>query len=225
MPSKLEKFADFEKFRNCFSMPFHKLAEGFPLKGKWKSDYFGNENPLVLELGCGRGEYTVGLAGAHRNRNYVGMDIKGNRMWTGASEAIQQRLNNVAFLRARIDFIDHCFAPGEVSEIWITFPDPQPQKPRERKRLTHPRFLDLYRRILGKDGIVHLKTDSSLLYKYTLAVIDLEGLPLLFNFDDLYAQCPAELSALTGIKTYYERLFTEKGETIRYVCFRLQKET
>src|SRR5687767_6021952 len=150
MPSKLQKFAEVESFPNCFVLPYADLSKGFPLKGKWRKEYFKNEHPLVLELGCGRGEYSIGLAQKHPEKNFVGVDIKGNRIWTGARQALEQKMQNVAFLRTRIDFIELCFAEDEVDEIWITFPDPQPQKPRARKRLTHPLFLERYRKFLKK---------------------------------------------------------------------------
>ena len=142
MPNKLQKFADFNQFENCFFLPFEKINVGLELKGKWTSNYFKNNHPIVVELGCGRGEYTVGLARKNSHKNFIGVDIKGNRIWTGAKQALDEKLSNVAFIRTRIDFTDACFSEGEVDEIWITFPDPQPQKPRERKRLTNKKFLD-----------------------------------------------------------------------------------
>jgi len=221
MPSKLEKFADYNSFPNCFSFAFEQIPQGFAGKGKWHSDVFKNDNPIVLELGCGRGEYTVGLAANTPGKNFIGVDIKGNRIWTGATQAIEAGLSNVAFLRTRIDFIEHGFAPGEISEIWITFPDPQPQKPRARKRLTNKLFLDRYQKILKPGGLVHLKTDSTSLYEYTLEVIAENNLPLLIATDDLYNNCPPGREELTRIKTYYEQLFTAKGERIKYCCFQL----
>jgi tRNA (guanine-N7-)-methyltransferase len=221
MPSKLEKFEELETFSNCFKFFFENIPAGFAVKGEWRNTLFHNQNPIVLELGCGKGEYTIGLAQKHPEKNFIGVDIKGNRIWTGAKSAIDNKLQNVGFLRTRIDFIDHCFAPNEVDEIWITFPDPQPQKTRERKRLTHPMFLGRYRKFLKKDGIVHLKTDSTSFYEYTLQVIKEENLPLLWHTNDLYKNCPADRQELITIKTYYEALFTAKGEDIKYVCFRL----
>lgn len=220
MPSKLEKFADFKSFNNCYELFFEQLPQGFPLKGQWHKTVFKNNNPIVVELGCGRGEYTIGLAEHHHEKNFIGVDIKGNRIWTGAKHALDHDLNHVAFLRTRIDFIDYCFAEGEVSEIWITFPDPQPQKTRERKRLTNPKyFLNRYKKILKPGGLVHLKTDSTSFYEYTLGVIQEEKLNLLFSTNDLYNNCPSDREELTRIKTYYEDLFTKKGERIKYLCF------
>jgi len=222
MPSKLEKFADLETFDNCFNFFFEELQTGFPLKGKWHNEVFKNQNPIVVELGCGRGEYTIGLAEHNTNKNFIGVDIKGNRIWTGAKHAIDHNMSHVAFLRTRIDFIDHCFDANEVSEIWITFPDPQPQKTRERKRLTNPKFfLERYKKILKPGGLVHLKTDNTGFYEYTMEVIKENNLNLLFATNDLYNNCPADREELTRIKTYYEKLFTEKGERIKYCCFQL----
>lgn len=219
MPSKLEKFEELETFANCTKFYFEDIPAGFPLKGKWRQTMFDNNNPIVLELGCGRGEYTIGLAQKHPEKNFIGVDIKGNRIWTGAKYAIDHELKNVAFLRTRIDFIDHCFGNEEVDEIWITFPDPQPQKTRARKRLTHPMFLDRYRKFLKKNGIVHLKTDNTGFYEYTLEVIKEQNLRLNWHTPDLYKNCPADRQELITIKTYYETLFTGKGEDIKYVSF------
>lgn len=222
MPSKLEKFADLNSFSNSFDLFFDQLEQGLPLKGKWHKEVFKNENPIVIELGCGRGEYTIGLAENNPHKNFIGVDIKGNRIWTGAKHALDNHLTNVAFLRTYIDFIEHCFGPGEVSEIWITFPDPQPQKTRERKRLTNPDlFLKRYKHILKPGGLVHLKTDSTSFYEYTMEVIKERNLPLLFATNDLYKNCPPDREELTRIKTYYEGLFTAKGEDIKYCCFKL----
>ena len=221
MPSKQEKFADFETFKNCFSFFFQNLEVGFPLKGKWRSDYFKNNNRLVLELGCGKGEYTIGLATQHAENNYIGVDVKGNRIWTGATQALERKLENVGFIRTRIDFIDYCFDENEVDEIWITFPDPQPQSTRKRARLTNPIFLERYRKFLKKGGLVHLKTDSTSFYEYTLEVIEENKLPLIWQTNNLYQNCPADRQELITIKTHYEKLFTEKGEDIKYVCFKL----
>lgn len=221
MPSKQEKFVDLEQFKNCFSFSFEEINTGFDVKGKWTNTVFCNNNPIVLELGCGKGEYTVGLGAANNNKNFIGVDVKGNRIWTGAKQALDQGLANIAFLRTRIDFIDHCFTENEVDEIWITFPDPQPQKPRARKRLTHPLFLNRYKKILKQNGIIHLKTDSTSLYNYTLEVIAEEKHELIWHTNNLYQNCPEDRKELVEIKTHYEKLFTDRGEDIKYVCFRL----
>jgi tRNA (guanine-N7-)-methyltransferase len=221
MPSKQEKFVDFNSFQNCFTLHFENISKGFALKGKWHEEYFKNLNPIVLELGCGKGEYSVGLAKNNPTKNYIGVDIKGNRIWTGAKGAIDTKLNNVAFLRTRIDFIEHCFSENEVSEIWITFPDPQPQKTRARKRLTHMMFISRYQKFLKPGGLVHLKTDSTSFYEYTLEVIKENNFTLLFNTNDLYTNCPEGREELINIKTHYEKLFTDKGEKIKYCCFKI----
>lgn len=221
MPSKLEKFADFNTFQNSFTLYYQNLQTGLPLKGKWHQEYFKNGNPIVLELGCGKGEYTVGLAKNNPDKNYVGVDIKGNRIWSGAKKALDTKMHNVAFVRTRIDFIEHCFAPGEVSEIWLTFPDPQPQKTRTRKRLTNMIFLKRYQKFLKPGGLVHLKTDSTSFYEYTLEVVKENNFRLIFSTDDLYNNCPPGREELINIKTRYEKIFTEKGERIKYCCFKI----
>jgi len=221
MPSKLEKFADVDVFPNCFILFYADLSKGLPIKGNWLKDYFKNDNPIVLELGCGKGEYTIGLARKNPDKNYIGVDVKGNRLWTGAKQALDEKLTNVAFLRTRVDFIEQCFGPAEISEIWITFPDPQPQKTRARKRLTHMLFLNRYKKILRPGGIIQLKTDSTSLYEYTLEVIKENHFPLLFNTNDLYKNCPKGREELIEIKTHYEKLFTDKGEDIKYCSFKI----
>ena len=222
MPNKLEKFAELDTFENTFAFHFFNIDDGFDKKGKWHSEVFKNNNPIVVELGCGRGEYTIGLAEHNTSKNFICVDVKGNRIWTGAKHATINNMKHVAFLRTRIDFIDHCFAENEVSEIWITFPDPQPQKNRARKRLTNPDFfLNRYKKILKPGGLVHLKTDSTFFYEYTMDVIKEKKLTLLFSTNDLYKNCPEGREELTRIKTYYEGLFTAKGEDIKYCCFKL----
>ena len=221
MPSKQEKFIEFDTFKNCFTLFFENISKGFLLKGRWHSDYFKNSNPIVLELGCGKGEYTIGLSENNHSKNYIGVDIKGNRIWVGAKYAIENNLNNVAFLRTRIDFIEHCFLENEIDEIWITFPDPQPQSTRKRSRLTNPLFLNRYKKILKKGGLIHLKTDSTSLYEYTLQVIEENKNLIIWQTDNLYQNCPDNRQELIQIKTHYEKLFTDKGENIKYICFTL----
>ena len=169
---KLEKFAEVATFPNVFELPFLFKSGDFVLKGKWHDNYFKNENPLVLELGCGKGEYTVGLAEKFPNKNFIGIDIKGSRLWRGAKFALENKMKNVAFVRTRIDHIEMVFAFAEVDEIWITFPDPQPQKTRERKRLTSPMFLNRYTKILKPGGILNLKTDNFQLYEYSKQIAE-----------------------------------------------------
>ena len=221
MPSKQEKFIAFDTFKNCFTLFFENISKGFLLKGRWHSDYFKNSNPIVLELGCGKGEYTIGLSENNQSKNYIGVDIKGNRIWVGAKYAIENNLNNVAFLRTRIDFIEHCFLENEIDEIWITFPDPQPQSTRKRSRLTNPLFLNRYKKILKKGGLIHLKTDSTSLYEYTLQEIEENKNLIIWQTDNLYQNCPDNRQELIQIKTHYEKLFTDKGENIKYICFTL----
>lgn len=220
--NKLKKFAEMETFDNVFQYPFAVVErEGFPLKGNWKRDFFKNDNPIVLELGCGKGEYAVGLARRFPGKNYIGVDIKGARMWTGAKAAVKEGISNVAFLRTNIELIDRFFEAGEVSEIWITFPDPQMKK--VRKRLTSTRFLELYRNILVADGIVHLKTDSPFLYTYTDALVKLNELPTGINTADLYHSDVVD--DILEIKTFYEQQWLDRGLTIKYIKFHLDHTT
>ena len=219
---KLKKFAEVNSFGNCFFLSFDESrAEGLPLKGKWHSNYFKNNNPIVLELGCGKGEYTVGLAERYPDKNFIGVDIKGNRIWTGAKTAVDNKMNNVAFVRTRIDFIDTCFADNEVNEIWITFPDPQPLKSRIRNRLTNMMFINRYKKILGDGGIINLKTDNEPFYDFTKEVIAENKMELLDATNDLYADINIRDEALTSIKTHYEKMFSKKGFKICYLKFRV----
>ena len=216
--NKLRKFADMETFSCVFQYPFAAVKEApFPLRGRWNAEYFGNDNPIVLELGCGKGEYAVGLARRFPDKNYIGVDIKGARMWTGAKTVEQEHLGNVAFLRTSIELIEHFFTPGEVAEIWITFPDPQMKK--VNKRLTGTRFLANYRKILADGGLVHLKTDSPFLYTYTREMAQLNALPVLVDTPDLYAGDRDD--DILAIKTYYEQQWLARGKTIKYLQFRL----
>ncbi len=217
---KLRKFRENETFA-CFVQPaFESVFEGdHPLKGHWNSDFFRNDRPIVLELGCGKGEYTVALAERDPSRNYIGIDIKGARMWRGAKTATERGMANVGFLRTRIEFIDALFAEGEVSEIWITFPDPQLKTRRARKRLTSPLFLARYARLLAADGRIHLKTDSKHLHAYTRAVIDRYALPLEAAEADIYGSGFADETL--SVKTAYESRFLEMGLPITYLRFRL----
>ena len=194
----------------------------FRLKGRWHGEWFRNDRPIVLELGCGKGEYTVGLAEKYPEKNFIGIDIKGARMWKGARESYLKKLPNAAFLRTRIEFIRSFFAPGEVEEIWLTFPDPQPKRKREKKRLSGPVFLNLYRSFLRNNGIVHLKTDSRELYDYTLSVVTANSLDILNSLTDLYNELPGD--PLLSIKTYYEEIFLKQGIPITYLAFRLPDE-
>lgn len=215
---KLARFAENETFPNLFQHTSYNIREeGFPMKGKWGSEYFHNDNPIVLELGCGKGEYTLGLARRYPDKNFIGVDRKGARLWRGCKTALEEQLPNVAFLRTAIDDIFYYFGENEVSEIWITFPDPQPMK--ERKRLMSPHFVDKYQHFLKSDAILHLKTDSRLLYDYIREVIPQQQWQLLEDIEDVYAgEAPL---ILTEIQTFYEKHWLEGGSTISYVCWKL----
>lgn len=219
---KLKKFAEVSAFNNCFFLSFEDSKEkGLSLKGKWSKEYFKNNNPIVIELGCGKGEYTVGLAQRFPDKNFIGVDIKGNRIWTGAKTALENKMNNVAFIRTRIDFIESCFSEQEVSEIWITFPDPQPQKTRVRNRLTNMMFVNRYRKILRAGGSINLKTDNEPFYEFTKEVIADNKLKLIDSTNDLYGDEMKRDEVLTNIKTYYEKKFSELGFKICYLKFEL----
>lgn len=209
------------EFSNVFQPTFEELKAGFSIKGKWKSDIFKNNYPLVLELGCGKGEYSVGLARKYPNKNFLGIDVKGSRMWKGASDALNERMSNVAFLRTRIEFIEYCFSENEVDEIWITFPDPQIKKKRAKNRLTHPKFLQLYSSVMQDNGLIHLKTDSQFLHGYTLGIIEGHQHFLEDAEHDIY-NAVLERENM-DIKTHYEKLFLEKNMPISYLRFRLKK--
>ena len=218
--NKLRKFAQMEAFHHVQQPSLELLNKGYVFKGNWKKRFFKNENPLVLELGCGMGEYSVGLAEKFPEKNFLGIDIKGARIWKGASVALEKELKNVGFLRIRIDWIEKCFAKNEVDEIWITFPDPQLKKRREKKRLTHPVFLKRYANILIKDASIHLKTDSQFLHGFTLGVIAGEKHSLEDSTHDLYNSSVAREHM--EIKTHYEQIYLERGISITYLSFRLK---
>lgn len=208
---KLIRFAELLTFKNVLQYP-----EG--IAGKWH-EHFGNENPITLELACGKGEYTVGLARLHPQRNFIGIDLKGNRIWVGAKKAINENLKNVAFLRSQIERITEFFGEGEVSEIWITFPDPQLRYSKAKKRLTHPRFLRLYQKILKPSGNIHLKTDSPDLYRFTKEVLSRYNCNILADIDNVYAQ--GNVSDELSIKTHYEALDIAQSNRIHYLSFTL----
>ena len=222
--NKLARFAENKILPNVFQPTREEALDNYPLKGKWRSEVFKNENPIVLELGCGKGEYSVGLAKSFPNKNFIGIDIKGARFWFGAKEAVEKNLNNVAFLRTQIELVDCFFDHDEVDEIWITFPDPQIKYRRTKHRMTHPDFLDRYKKILKKDGIVHLKTDSEFLHGYTLGLLQGQGHEIISAHHDIYGAPEYEPGTplLREIKTYYEGLFSAKGKTITYIKFRIK---
>lgn len=215
--NKLKKFAEMDSFHCALQYPREiLLSEGFPFVGKWNKDFFKNDGSITLELGCGKGEYTVALAKANPDRNYIGVDIKGARMWTGAKEVEDNKISNASFLRAEIENIDKFFAPGEVDEIWITFPDPQLQK--TRKRLTSTRFLQMYGRFLRPDGLINLKTDSPFLFEYTKRVAELNDFEVVMLTDDLYGGGLAD--PVSSIKTYYESQWLSRGKKIKLISMR-----
>lgn len=216
--NKLKKFAEIEQLDCVLQYPREiLLTEGFPYKGRWNEDVFRKDSPIVLELGCGKGEYTVGLAKHHPDKNFVGIDIKGARIWSGAKEVAADKIENARFLRTEIENLSSFFAPEEIDEIWITFPDPQMQK--TRKRLTSTRFLRDYSELLKPGGIVHLKTDSPFLYEYTRRLTEKNGLEIIENTDDLYGSGKAD--PVSSIKTFYESQWLSRGKSIKLISFRL----
>ena len=224
---KLAKFADMETYENVFQYPYSVVEHvPFEMKGHWHEQYFHNDHPIVLELGCGKGEYTVELAKLYPEMNFIGVDIKGARMWTGATQALNEGLKNVAFLRTNIEIIDRFFAEDEVQEIWLTFSDPQMKNP--RKRLTSTYFMERYRHFLVDGGIIHLKTDSNFLFTYTRYMVEKNALPVEEMTEDLYhSSLNSKLSTLNSkllsIQTYYESMWIARGLSIKYLKWRLPK--
>lgn len=220
--NKLARWAEMETFSNVIQPDMEGLyGKDHPVKGNWRRDIFRNSNPVILELGCGRGEYTVGLSTMFPDNNYIGIDIKGARMWRGAKTASENRIPNAAFLRTRIEYINSYFAEDEVDEIWITFPDPHPGKRNSNKRLTCPWFLNIYRNFVKESGIVHLKTDNEELFNYTRNIAERNNLKVVCSASDLYA-CRKEYDILS-IRTHYENQFLTEGLKIKYLAFRLEK--
>jgi tRNA (guanine-N7-)-methyltransferase len=217
---KLSRFRELESLEKVIQPPFEEVfGKDYYLKGKWCQEVFGNDNALVLELGCGKGEYTVGLARNYPDKNFMGLDIKGARIWTGAKVAHEEGLANVAFLRTRIDFVNSFFAKDEIDEIWITFPDPQEKKSRQRKRLPGAHFLNKYRQFLKDGGRIHLKTDNLQLYLDTRELLHFNKLEVEHESTDIYNE--GWKDERVSIQTYYEKGFLAEGETINYLCFRL----
>jgi len=216
--NKLKRFRENETFANVLQPTRAEVLDQYALKGTWNS-FFKNENPIVLELGCGKGEYTLALARQNPDLNYIGIDIKGARFWRGAKTALEEGLKNVAFLRTQIELIEYLFDKEEVSQIWITFPDPQIKFKRMKHRLTNPSFLKKYQEILTNEGVVHLKTDSEYLHGYTLGLLQEGGHDILYAHHDIYRNPHAPLEA-TLTKTFYEQQFLEQEKAITYVKFR-----
>ncbi|NLI72255.1 MAG: tRNA (guanosine(46)-N7)-methyltransferase TrmB [Bacteroidales bacterium] len=216
--NKLAKFAELKTFPHVFQVPSKVFFEGkkFEMKGKWNELFFKNNNPIVLELGCGKGEYTVELAKQFPDKNYIGVDIKGARLWTGAKASLQQELKNTAFIRTNIEMIHHFFGENEVSEIWLTFPDPQMKK--TTKRLTATNFINSYLNFLSADGVIHLKTDSNFMFTYTREMVRLNQFPVEELIEDIYSK--ENLNPILSIKTYYEKQWLERGITIKYIRFK-----
>lgn len=220
--NKLKRFSENETFTNVFQPTREEVVgDQFPLKGKWNSDFFKNDNPIVLELGCGKGEYSVGLAERFPEKNFVGIDIKGARFWRGAKTAVESGMNNVAFVRTQIELINHIFAENEVSEIWITFPDPQIKYKRTKHRMTNAEFLERYKKILKPSGLMHLKTDSEFMHGYTLGLLHGLGHEVIYANHNIYKNegAPAEV---TGIQTFYESQYLEVNKPITYIKFRIK---
>ncbi|MGY8914065.1 MAG: tRNA (guanosine(46)-N7)-methyltransferase TrmB [Flavobacteriales bacterium] len=218
--NKLKRFKENESFKNVVQPSREEIEDGtFELKGKWAS-FFGNNNPIILELGCGKGEYTIGLAKQDPEKNFIGVDIKGARFWRGAKTAIQDGLGNVAFLRTQIELIDQIFEKNEVSEIWITFPDPQIKYKRTKHRLTNQMFLEKYKAILKEDGVVNLKTDSEFMHGYTLGLLHGLGLEVVYANHDVYKNEGSPKEVLE-IQTFYEKQYLGKGKPITYTKFRV----
>jgi tRNA (guanine-N7-)-methyltransferase len=219
--SKLERFKEINHFSNVIQPSFDEIFQkNYKLKGKWR-DFFGNNNPVIIEVGCGKGEYTVNLGRKYSSKNFIGIDIKGNRMWVGAREALQHEINNIVFLRTRAEFLNSFFDIEEVAEIWLTFPDPQEKKRKARKRLTSARFLNQYRHLLVDNGLVHLKTDNELLFNYTLDLVKHNNLKIVNCIANIHYK--QDTPSYLKIKTFYENMFIKAGKAINYLNFKLPK--
>lgn len=222
--NKIAQWAEMDTFPHVVQPAMEDIMnDNVEMKGNWHKEFFKNDNDIVLELGCGKGEYSVGLARKYPNKNFLGVDIKGHRMWRGAKTALNEGVTNVGFLRTRIDFINALFAENEVSEIWLTFSDPQPKK--ERKRLTSPIFIDKYNKLMKSGGIIHLKCDSDLLFEYTLEQVEENGYTLLYSTWDLYGEgindMDEDTKEILNIRTFYEQMWLGMGKSIKYCKFKL----
>jgi tRNA (guanine-N7-)-methyltransferase len=220
--NKLARWTELGSYDNVIQPEIEDVSgKDHPIKGRWNQNLFKNENPITLELGCGKGEYTVGLANNFPHNNFIGIDIKGARMWRGAKTAYEQKLPNVAFLRTRIEFINSFFSADEVDEIWITFPDPHPGGRNSNKRLTSPWFLNTYRHFLKNKGLIHLKTDNKELYDFTCKVLSYNNVETIISTNDLYTE---KIDNILSIRTHYEKIFLDAGLKINYISFKLDKE-
>jgi tRNA (guanine-N7-)-methyltransferase len=220
--NKLKRFKENDTFGNVFQPTREEVVSGqFPLRGKWNQDYFKNINPIVLELGCGKGEYSVGLADKYPNKNFIGIDLKGARFWRGAKTAVETGLKNVAFIRTQIELINHIFDENEVDEIWITFPDPQIKYKRTKHRMTNSQFLKLYKKVLKPEGVINLKTDSEFMHGYTLGLLHGEGHEVIYSNHNVYVNegSPEEV---TGLQTFYEKQYLEINKAITYIRFKIK---
>lgn len=219
--NKLQHFAENETFDNMFQLSYEELTAGFKYRGCWSRDFFKNDNDIIVELGCGKGEYTVGLAKRFPDKNFIGVDIKGARIWRGLKNVEEGVVGNAAFIRSRINLIEFMFGPEEVSEIWITFPDPHPMISKSRRRLTSPRFIERYYKVLKPGGIINLKTDNIIFFEYTQDVIKEDGHKLLYHTYDVYGE--ENESVLTDIQTFYEKIWLKNGTKIKYLKFQLKE--
>ena len=218
--NKKERFAEMKAFPNVIEPEFQEIFnKNYRLRGQWNKEFFKNNHPIVLELGCGKGEYTVNLARHFPLQNFIGIDIKGARMWKGAKTALEENIPNAGFLRTRIDFITSFFDKDEVKEIWVTFPDPQPKK--ARKRLTSTKFLAYYQKFMQNKGVIHLKTDHTLVYQYTLKIVQENELELIHAERDIHGTNKSELEKVRNIQTFYEKQFVEQNKKIKYLSFKL----
>ena len=220
--NKLKRFRENDTFNNVFQPTREELVDqNYVLKGNWNATFFKNNNPLVLELGCGKGEYSVALAQKYPNKNFIGIDLKGARFWRGAKTAVQENIPNIAFIRTQIELINYVFAENEVDEIWITFPDPQIKYKRTKHRMTNSEFLQKYKKILKKDGVLNLKTDSEFMHGYTLGLLQGEGHEVIYSNHDVYKQ-EGSPEDVTNIQTYYESQYLEQNKAITYIRFKIQ---
>lgn len=221
--NKLKKFLENESFPHFFQPSWEELKSEFSMKGNWNKNFFKNENPIVVELGCGHGDYVVALSQKYPNKNFIGIDKKGARMWRGAKTTLENQQGNAAFIRTKAETIDYVFGKNEVDEIWITFPEPQPNKPRENKRFTSAKFIERFAQILKPEGIIHLKTDNTELYNYTLEVIEKTNCNIIFKTDNIYKNEESHfpLDDLRQIKTFYEQIWLKQGIDIKYICFKI----